>query len=631
MKNIWKLFVFIAVFCSGAALFGQFVNGISPAGQAQIQNQVPGAAPAPTVNEHNYRAFESKTSENLVDRLFDVNKDSFDLENGSYNWKGKTFNIGNTRVVRARFEKYLSTPVPEQSYKDYKRILDEITSALSASNDNLDDDVIRYEWKRLFDAAEYDIDGNFCMLIANNVYATWRMRSEYDIFRGKENSMELFKKSEESKLIGRMMTASEVRQPYRRGAGVKDPKLTRNSEQNIEHAVQDVAKAAADLTAATAEKELTGIQSVLRYQSQTISFLLGRKFVHAQIACSFYRHLFRGRAQELAVGSKEMKDLFPVSDFVPTNDSLENIALEALNDVRGGMAAVEALYDSNQRYNALMRLMETFVLGEYCLEVQMFPFEKKAVLLKIYRELSTLQKLADNKDYGAIEESVAEMDKLCSDFPSAEILSGVKTAQRVSNMHLMAARQAAAAGNAEEVQRNVAEAAKVWPLNPQIATLNDEIIGMATGATKYTEKFDSLYNSGSYREIVGEAAEYGLVFAKDPQRAGKLKEIVSKIGQIDMLISQAAEFVAQKNPYYAWELLESAKKIEPEDPSLARAMSNLAPHVADYVKLLSSAANAEKNGNWAEALNLYLAAQKILPASATCRQGIERTAPLYNK
>ncbi len=628
MKQLGNIFAFAVMVCSGASLSAQMPGGVAALPAAQTP---PVAAPNPTVNEHNYRAFESKTSENLVDRLFDVNKDSFDLENGTYNWKGKTFNIGNTRVVKARFEKYLSTPVPEQSYKEYKRIMDEISSALSASNDNLDEDVIRYEWKRLFDAAEYDIDGNFCMLIANNVYATWRMRSEYDIFKGREGAQELFKKSEETKLIGRMMLANEVRQATSVRRAIKDPKLSRHSQQSIENATQDVAKASADLLAAKTEKEITGIQSVLRYQSQTLSFLLGRKFIHAQISCAFYRHLFRGRAQELTVGLKEVKDLFPVSDFVPTNDSLENIALEALNDVRGGMSAVEALYSSNQRYNALMRLMETFVLGEYCMEVQMFPFEKKAVLLKIYRELSTIQKLVDNKDYGAIEESVAQMEKLCSDFPSSEILSGVKTAQRVSNMHLMSARQAAIAGDAEGVKRSIEEAAKVWPLNPEIAKLNDEIIGMASGSAKFTEKFDSLYDSGSFRQIVAEAPEYGIVFARDAERAKKLKDIVSKTGQIDMLIAQAAEFVAQKNPYYAWELLESAKKIEPSDPELARAMSNLAPHVADYVKLLSSAAKAEENGNWAEALNLYLAAQKILPASATCRQGIERTAPLYNK
>ena len=37
--------------------------------------------------------FESGTLERMSDKVFDVNKDSFNLENGQLHWKGKTFDI----------------------------------------------------------------------------------------------------------------------------------------------------------------------------------------------------------------------------------------------------------------------------------------------------------------------------------------------------------------------------------------------------------------------------------------------------------------------------------------------------------------------------------------------------------
>ena len=52
--------------------------------------------------------FESSTFERTADKIFDTDKDSFDFENGSLNWKGKTFNVGDSRMVRARFERYLA-------------------------------------------------------------------------------------------------------------------------------------------------------------------------------------------------------------------------------------------------------------------------------------------------------------------------------------------------------------------------------------------------------------------------------------------------------------------------------------------------------------------------------------------
>ena len=125
------------------------------------------------------------------------------------------------------------------------------------------------------------------------------------------------------------------------------------------------------------------------------------------------------------------------------------------------------------------------------------------------------------------------------------------------------------------------------------------------------------------------APEYGIAFKNDSERAKKLREIVVKISQIDSLIAQAAEFERQKSPYFAWDILENASRIDSADPVLARAIARLAPEVSDYVKALNRAKDAENKKEFAAALNYYLAAQKIFPASQACRMGIERVADKY--
>ena len=47
------------------------------------------------------------------------------------------------------------------------------------------------------------------------------------------------------------------------------------------------------------------------------------------------------------------------------------------------------------------------------------------------------------------------------------------------------------------------------------------------------------------------------------------------------------------------------------------------------MKALNRAKAAEAKKAFAAALNYYLAAQKIFPASQACRMGIERVAPKY--
>ena len=589
------------------------------------------AAPQQTAQAPNTGIFESSTAERFADRIFDVKTDSIDT-NGNLRWKGKTFSVGDSRIVRARFERYLSMPANLGDYENYRSILAEIEAQLAANNDNLTLENIKYAWSRLFDAAEYQIDGDSSLVIANLVYLSWRMRDEYENFKSAENEKERDVKTAKFR--------AKEKAEFMEYASDKMKRLTsrraRNSQSSptvgtadLGYRLQDLQRQVAELATAKAMKEAVATKAVWQFQSQILAFILERKFQQAQISAMFYRHIYRGNAQELQVGREQIKDLVQVSNFTPTADALEMIAIDARKDIADGMAAVETLYDKGDRYAALERLLETFLIGEQDVALAVFSPEKREVLRKIYKDAITIKELADSKDWGGVEEVVNEISKLAADFPSREVLSKVKTAQTASNMALLAAKQSAALGAADDVKKNIEKAALLWPLNPGIQAFNDELLGLTKGISTYVKKFDENVERGNFRDIMDEAPEYGIAFKNDSERAKKLREIVVKISQIDSLISQAAEFERQKSPYFAWDILENASRIDSADPVLARAIARLAPEVSDYVKALNRAKDAENKKEFAAALNYYLAAQKIFPASQACRMGIERVAEKY--
>lgn len=589
------------------------------------------AAPQQTAQAPNTGIFESSTAERFADRIFDVKTDSINT-NGNLRWKGKTFSVGDSRIVRARFERYLSMPANLGDYENYRSILAEIEAQLAANNDNLTLENIKYAWSRLFDAAEYQIDGDSSLVIANLVYLSWRMRDEYENFKSAENEKERDVKTAKFR--------AKEKAEFMEYASDKMKRLTsrraRNSHSNptvgtadLGYRLQDLQRQVAELATAKAMKEAVATKAVWQFQSQILAFILERKFQQAQISAMFYRHIYRGNAQELQVGREQIKDLVQVSNFTPTADALEMIAIDARKDIADGMAAVETLYDKGDRYAALERLLETFLIGEQDVALAVFSPEKREVLRKIYKDAITIKELADSKDWGGVEEVVNEISKLAADFPSREVLSKVKTAQTASNMALLAAKQSAALGAADDVKKNIEKAALLWPLNPGIQAFNDELLGLTKGISTYVKKFDENVERGNFRDIMDEAPEYGIAFKNDSERAKKLREIVVKISQIDSLIAQAAEFERQKSPYFAWDILENASRIDSADPVLARAIARLAPEVSDYVKALNRAKDAENKKEFAAALNYYLAAQKIFPASQACRMGIERVAEKY--
>lgn len=605
------------------------------AGNAAQSQSIPAATPQPagvSANAPTGGFFESATTERMADKLFDTEKDSFDFENGTLNWKGKTFNVGNSRMVRARFERYLSTPVDAQNFEKYQSILSEIYTRLSASNDALPEEAVRACWSRLFDAAEYDVDGRSSLTIANLVYLSWRMRDEYEVAKIGENN--------QRKSVDSAQTAAKERAEFLEYAN--DKILKGNSRKknlsprtegtaDLGYRVQKLQEEVAELAVKKTFREATAAKAVLQFQSQLFAFVLERKFQQAQIASMFYRHIYRGNVQEMKVGDEQIKELFPVSNFVPVVDTFENVATEARKDIRDGMAAVNALYDGGERYGALERLMETFAIGEYDPVMATFPFEKRKTLHKIYRDVSALKSLADSRDWGAIEKILEGFETLAPDFPSKETLAKVRAAERISEMHVMAAKQAAALGKIDDVKKSLAAAMEAWPLNPSIAEFNSDLVGLASGASRYAEKFDELFARGSFREIAAEAPEYAIALRNDADRSGKLRGIAVKISQVDALMAQAEEFEKQGNKYFAWDILENAREIEPKDPKLALAVAALAPEVSDYVKMLAAAKKAELAGEFPVALNYYLAAQEIFPASRPCRMGIERTASKYAK
>ena len=387
------------------------VSGIPGAAQpaspvsAPVQSvSAPAAPTAPqqTAQAPNTGIFESSTAERFADRIFDVKTDSIDT-NGNLRWKGKTFSVGDSRIVRARFERYLSMPANLGDYENYRSILAEIEAQLAANNDNLTLENIKYAWSRLFDAAEYQIDGDSSLVIANLVYLSWRMRDEYENFKSAENEKERDVKAAKFR--------AKEKAEFMEYASDKMKRLTsrraRNSQSSptvgtadLGYRLQDLQRQVAELATAKAMKEAVATKAVWQFQSQILAFILERKFQQAQISAMFYRHIYRGNAQELQVGREQIKDLVQVSNFTPTADALEMIAIDARKDIADGMAAVETLYDKGDRYAALERLLETFLIGEQDVALAVFSPEKREVLRKIYKDAITIKELADSKDWG---------------------------------------------------------------------------------------------------------------------------------------------------------------------------------------------------------------------------------------
>ena len=573
--------------------------------------------------------YKSSSAEGGADRIFNVNSDSVDMENGTMQWKGTTMNLGNSRAVRARFERYLAAPSDSGDMKRYVAILDQIQFLLSAQSVNQENYYRNQQeaFNLLFKAAEFDIDANNCLTIASQVQKIWVMKQEFRQIEVSKNQLETLRKIQEGIIVNRADTIEEANDARSQAASKSKPLGKASSGvTELGFKVKDEARTQAEILARNAEMTALGLKSKIEFQSQMVSFLMARRYRHSLITSSFYRVLFKGGSQNIVVGAKEVKEFFPISDFVPTLESFDMLSREAIKDTSKGMQTVDDLVKQGELYGAFERLQETFFLGEFEPVVMSYPQEKKREMLGLWKDLRELQRLGDEHDLGNVEGYVNKVRGRASDFPGAPILSKVTNAMNASNMSLLSAKAAALAGDTAKAEAALERAAKIWPQNPGVKDFANQVVSRQDTLAQKVPEFDRLFTESKWREIYNKKLEYALALAQDKERSEKLRKVVNRVGELDANIQKASVLASQNNPYLAWDVIVEVYKTESDDLVLAKTRSDIAPLVANYAQLIGHAEKLEKDGAEAAALTAWLSAQDLNPASPACGAAVKRLA-----
>ncbi len=638
---------------------------------------------AANIKSDQSNSLESNTLLTIINKAFDADSgDMIDPENGTMKWKGHTYDLGQMRIFRARFQRYLELP-PSSDQQAYQELLDKIFASLASNNPDAGTlDGITAAWHLLFQAAEFEADGGVALDVANQVFNAWRTREEKKAMYAAGLELERLRNRDQSSLVrnanlaqvqanktGRILntelgTALTVLEPLTAAPGANAPggnttsstsgtasspragagspqsySTVRRSPTYDDFSIQvgaanllvgarDLAVVEAKIKALQADELLTVTQAKLQFQSAIISLFLQRRFQHALIASSFYRFIFKGSAQELDPKFKKaVSDFFPGSADIPfTIGMVENLSREAVNDVKNGMAAVRANCAAGNYMAALERMQETFFLGEFLREVTQFDAEKRQTLKQLYTKIDTARKLADLKDYEGIIKLNGEIGALTKDFRSSEVTAAARSAEQMSSLALAGAKQAATMGDFDRAQSLLERAASTWPLNPEIASYGSGVSAGASISSQAAALFDDAYKHGEYRRIYERQGELAVGLINDAQRGPQFKDVIARMSRVEMALAQAQEAVAQNNAYAAWDAVAAAAELAPGDTAINQRKAELAPRVADYVGAAEKARAAEGRGETAASLAFYLAVQDINPGSPLARAGLERVA-----
>jgi len=547
---------------------------------------------------------------------------------------GVPIKLGDNRLLRARFEKYLSqSPETDEAALEYRKTVDKILHTVSPFRTGGPD--LYAAFTLLPSAATYPGDANLCSTLAESVYMAMLAKRDVNSLRRLNESIE----QEKQKLITdgdwRLRHEKESRLGERKslsaaeGTGEANNRVQGVGQNSLRHneTLRRIAEIEALKLENRARTELQTVQTKAQYQVLMIQWFMQRRFEHVVMAARFYNQIWQDGDSTLQIDEdSEVSRLFSQSVGVsPTVSSLDALANEAIRDVEKYIDAFNLLLERDELHSASERLMEAFALGEYLAPVATLPLEQKRRVVEYFRDLNELYGTVQARDYARGGELVASLKQQARDFPSSKIDSVIAASTLASDLAIEEAKAHLIGRNSDMAAERIRQATEIWPTNPKLNEFRD-LIGSSSVVVVARNDFDRLLSERNYREIARRQYEFAPAIQGDPDREDAFRQIITSLTKIEAALGKAGEFSKMGQNYAAWEQLAALREEFPDDPNLGRELELLAPKVANFTIALDRARQFENRmpKQTGSAMAWYLKARELHPQSEFAENGINR-------
>lgn len=547
---------------------------------------------------------------------------SFDPGSELFSFDGKLWNITNNRLFRGRFEKYLAAPESPAAADDaYRKVMDDVLAAIAPTRSGGPD--LPRAVALLPVAGQSPIDARLCDSLTNAIYTVWV---------AKKNSAALTKAdAEQQRALADLHRNLDVLTPSIRpaaampagsGSGGELPKPQAGAATNYARRIVELQ---ALRTATAAKRELTELEGKMQYQSLVIQFFLQRRFEHVVLASRIYRILFASADQTLVFekNSALAKTLSQGTGQSPTISTLDALANEAIRDVDEGVQAFTYLAARGDLDSAGKRLSEAFAAGEYLARIRTLPRAEKQRVLTLVRDSNQLVAAMEVRDFATAKKVIENLQSTAKDFDATKALAKIGEASTAAGLLIDKARMASLQGRNDDAAQALEKAREIWPTNPELKDVRAmfEKGGLQATALKDLE---TLITQKNYRAILNEQTRFSAAVNGIPELETRLHDVLAKVRQLDMAVSQSDHLADAGDSFGAWELLEKAAQEVPGDSEINRRRASLAGQAADLSSSVSKAQRFEKSGELGPALTWFLRARASYAPSVLAKEGIQR-------
>jgi tetratricopeptide (TPR) repeat protein len=536
-------------------------------------------------------------------------------------------------VVRQRFEIYLRHPeVSQDRIGAYTDKMTELSEMLKQGGDAF------AAWKMLYALSDYqDLDAGISRELANRVEAVWNTVRTNDGIDAKNDKIQhdIDTSDRNADLIADELRTEEQEGQGRVGmddgkksnpaapptpdsgggsgsgasnAGPSNPDVPGSMQLTSEYLRGLEGRAKIKLNEVQQDSNLKQAKS--DFEDYITTLYGSHRYYQVIIAAAFYQRLFD-------------EGDYPVAMADQVNASLEvnsNVKL-AVDDFRDEAGKGEVA-------EAATMLQTAFLGNEFHPALQGIPLEQKKLVSEYLKKLDVLKNVIEARDFGRVEELIADIKTIATDFDSTKPMAMINGVKLESTLRLGKAKMLAQQGDLKDAMEEFQAAAAAWPGNPD---LHDSATGFFSSQdlkTQSVTEFDRLVQEQNYRAIFDKQLVFAPAISGDAQREGQLKSALEKVQKAEIASDKANALVLNGDVYGAWETIQQAVKDWPDDNKLNRQLADLAGRASDFVSAVDKARDAEAKKNIGYSLTWYLNAQHIYPPSMIANDGIDRLSKI---
>lgn len=565
----------------------------------------------------------------------------------SYN--GGKFDVGNNAMVRERFEKYLSqTPDDTEASRKYRRTIEkliDLTQKYSKNAGPVGSKVLVKIGMTLYDISDYPGDGQQAGTLASGIVSALDAQRA-NVRRDKANQKI---DDDIEKLVKKTNSLTNMNTQKGSGGGsIGNIQGKSGGSGGVSHTVriafntQKIAENKAKQGANVAANEASLLRAKIQYQALLLTMFLERRFDHTVIGARIYRHVFRDGDTTLNMekDSDAYKMFTGISGMPPTVNSLDTAAANARRDIDQSMDAITNLIAQNKLGEATNRLITAVAIGEFMQSVATFPTASRTRVAEYWNLRKNALVALNARDYGEVERISNRLKELDVDYNDSLLMSYTTAKKTQSDGYLRQAAKALQAGKDDEFNEALANAAVIWPRNPNIQEARKKLEKF-DGYDKEKGDFSDLIRAKRFRDIYRDRNRLKVVAALDESLAQQYESVIRYIETIDNSLRQFREIAEEQGTMGAGMAYEKLMEMQAEndatsdelfrgelknDKPFSDTLRDLRDASGEFTDALTTAQKHEKRGEYGSALALFYRALELNPSSIMAKDGVKRVS-----